>query len=241
MVSVSTAPAPAPDDRPAFAPTGGPAYVALVAVFAPLLLISNIAATKGVGLGPLPGGFTIVTDGGFLLFPLAYVLGDVLSEIYGFRAARRAVLLGFAVSVLGAASFWAVMALPPADFYDGQSAFETVFRAFFQVLLASLAGYLVGQLLNAYVLVWMKRRTGGRHLWARLVGSSVVGEFFDTLVFCLIAAGAIGISATSDLVTYVAVGFVYKTAVEIVLLPVSYRLIAAVKRREPGYGPGGDR
>src|SRR5699024_9846836 len=106
MVSVSTA--PAPDDRPALAPTGGPAYVALVAVFAPLLLISNIAATKGVGLGPLPGGFTIVTDGGFLLFPLAYVLGDVLSEIYGFRAARRAVLLGFAVSVLGAASFWAV-------------------------------------------------------------------------------------------------------------------------------------
>lgn len=229
-----------PAARPAaFAPPGGPRYVALVAVFAPLLLISNIAATKGVAFGPVIGDRMIVTDGGFLLFPLAYVLGDVLSEVYGFRATRRAVLLGFGVSVLGAAAFYITMLLPPADFYPGQEAFETVFTAFFQVLLASLAGYLVGQLLNAYVLVWMKRRTRERHLWARLVGSSAVGEFFDTLVFCLIAAGAIGITRTSDLVTYVAVGFVYKTGVEIVLLPVTYRVIAAVKRREPGYGVAG--
>ena len=100
-------------------------------------------------------------------------------------------------------------------------------------MLASVLGFLVGQLLNAYVLVWIKRKTQERKLWARLMGSTVVGEFADTVVFCTIAF--YGIITGGDFVTYVIVGFVYKTTVEIVLLPITYRIIAYVKKREPTY------
>ena len=220
---------------PAFATIGTAYYPTIVAIFAPLLLISNIAATKGVAFGPLVGEWSIITDGGFFLFPLAYILGDVLGEVYGFKATRRAIYLGFAIAALGGLAFWLTMILPAADFYPNQAAFETVVQAFLQVLLASLAGYLVGQTLNAFVLVRIKEFTKEKHLWARLVGSTIVGEFADTLVFCLIAAGAIGITGVGDLVTYVAIGFVYKTAVEIMLMPITYRVIAMVKAREPSY------
>nr|WP_233267092.1 queuosine precursor transporter [Tomitella fengzijianii] len=207
----------------------------MIAIFAPLLLISNICATKGVAFGPIVGDWSIITDGGFFLFPLAYVLGDVLSEVYGFRATRRAIFLGFGVAALGALAFWVTSILPAADFYENQDAFDTVTQAYFQVLAASLAGYLVGQTLNAYVLVRIKEVTRERHLWARLIGSTVVGELADTLVFCLIAAGAIGLSGAGDMTTYVVLGFVYKTAVEVLLMPVTYRVIAALKAREPSY------
>nr|WP_235681471.1 queuosine precursor transporter [Tomitella gaofuii] len=207
----------------------------MIAIFAPLLLISNLCATKGVAFGPVVGEWSIITDGGFFLFPLAYVLGDVLSEVYGFRATRRAILLGFGVAALGALAFWVTSILPAADFYENQDAFDTVTQAYFQVLAASLAGYLVGQTLNAYVLVRIKEVTRERHLWARLIGSTVVGELADTLVFCLIAAGAIGLSGAGDMTTYVVLGFVYKTAIEVLLMPVTYRVIAALKAREPSY------
>ncbi len=221
--------------KPAFATISTAYYPTIVAIFAPLLLISNISATKGVAFGPLFGEWSIITDGGFFLFPLAYVLGDVLSEVYGFKATRRAIYLGFAIAAIGALSFWLTMLLPAADFYPNQDAFEAVVQAFFQVLLASLAGYLVGQTLNAFVLVRIKEFTKERHLWARLIGSTVVGEFADTVVFCLIAAGAIGITDADDLLTFIAIGFVYKTAVEILLMPITYRVIAWVKAREPSY------
>ncbi|WP_413083606.1 queuosine precursor transporter [Tomitella fengzijianii] len=219
----------------AFAAVTRSYYPAIIAIFAPLLLISNICATKGVAFGPIVGDWSIITDGGFFLFPLAYVLGDVLSEVYGFRATRRAIFLGFGVAALGALAFWVTSILPAADFYENQDAFDTVTQAYFQVLAASLAGYLVGQTLNAYVLVRIKEVTRERHLWARLIGSTVVGELADTLVFCLIAAGAIGLSGAGDMTTYVVLGFVYKTAVEVLLMPVTYRVIAALKAREPSY------
>ncbi|WP_413251376.1 queuosine precursor transporter [Tomitella gaofuii] len=229
-------------DGAAFAAVTRSYYPAIIAIFAPLLLISNLCATKGVAFGPIVGEWSIITDGGFFLFPLAYVLGDVLSEVYGFRATRRAILLGFGVAALGALAFWVTSILPAADFYENQDAFDTVTQAYFQVLAASLAGYLVGQTLNAYVLVRIKEVTRERHLWARLIGSTVVGELADTLVFCLIAAGAIGLSGAGDMTTYVVLGFVYKTAVEVLLMPVTYRVIAALKAREPSYAvrPRGD-
>ncbi|MDG3010377.1 queuosine precursor transporter [Rhodococcus sp. D2-41] len=222
-----------------FAQVGKSFYPTIVAIFAPLLLISNICATKGIAFGPVVGNWSILTDGGFFLFPLAYVLGDVLSEVYGFKATRRAIYIGFGLAVLGGFSFWLAMVLPAADFYQNQSSFETVIRAFLQVLLASLAGYMVGQTLNALVVVRIKARTKEKHLWARLVGSTVVGEFADTLVFCAIAAGAIGISTANDFITYVALGFVYKSLLEVALMPITYRVIAYVKKHEPTYQAAG--
>ena len=203
-------------------------YPVIVTLFVAVFLISNILATKGVAVGPL------ITDGAFFLFPLAYILGDVLAECYGFKAARRAIFAGFAVTVLAVASFYVAIWLPPADFYGSQEEFAHVLGLVPQIVVASLAGYVVGQLLNSWVLVAIKQRTGEKSLWARLIGSTVVGEFGDTLLFCLIAAPVIGIATVADLINYVVVGFLWKTLIEVALLPLTYAAIAWVKKRE-GY------
>lgn len=221
--------APAAASRgPRFIPVQNSLYPVFVAIFVAVFLISNITATKGVQLGPL------VTDGAFFLFPLAYIVGDVLSECYGFRAARRAIYTGFGVTILAVISFYLAIALPAADFYENQPEFSLVLGLVPQVVLASLAGYVVGQLLNSWVLVRLKDKTGERSLWARLLGSTVVGEFGDTLIFCLIAAPVIGISGAGDALNYIVVGFLWKTGIEAVVLPVTYRVIAWLKARE-GY------
>ncbi|ULE34516.1 queuosine precursor transporter [Mycobacterium sp. IDR2000157661] len=220
-----------------FATTGSAYYPTLVAVFTGLVLISNVAATKGIAFGPIVGDWSLITDGGFLVFPLTYVIGDVLSEVYGFRATRRAIFIAFAMEALAASTFWLTAVLPPADFYTNQAAFEAVVKPFTQLVIAGLAGFIVGQTLNAYVLVRIKARVGEKQLWARLIGSTVVGEFADTLVFCSIAATAIGISTWRDFGVYVALGWMYKTGVEVVVLPVTYRVIAFIKQREPTYEP----
>jgi queuosine precursor transporter len=223
--SDSTAPEPT-----AFAKVGSVYYPVLIAVFTALVIISNVTATKGVAFGP------IITDGGFIVFPLTYVIGDVLSEVYGFKAARRAIILGFSMNILAAAAFWVTLYLPAADFYGNQAALENVVHAYTQLIVAGLAGFIVGQTINAWVVVAIKERTKEKYLWARLVGSTFAGQLGDTLVFCTIAAGAIGITTFHDLAIYTAQGWLYKTAVEVVMLPITYRVIAIIKRREPTYG-----
>ncbi len=214
-----------------FATTGSAYYPTLVAVFTGLVLISNVTATKGVAFGP------IITDGGFIVFPLTYVIGDVLSEVYGFAAARRAIVIGFVMEALAALTFWLTIQLPAADFYANQESLEAVVGAFTQLIVAGLAGFIVGQTINAWLVVRIKARTKEKHLWARLIGSTFAGQFGDTLVFCSIAASAIGINTWRDFVTYVALGWLYKTAVEVLVLPITYRVIAFIKRREPTYRP----
>jgi uncharacterized integral membrane protein (TIGR00697 family) len=212
---------------PHFAKVPSSLYPGIVAVFVALLLISNIGAVKLIEFGPF------ITDGGAFLFPLVYIVGDVLAEVYGWKAARRAIILAFAMSALAALTFWLVQISPPAEAWENQAAFESVLGFVPRIVLASILGFLVGQLLNAYVLVWIKRRTQEKRLWARLLGSTVVGEFADTVVFCTIAF--YGVITGGDFLTYVLVGFAYKTAVEVILLPVTYRVIAFVKKREPTY------
>ena len=207
-------------------------YPILIAVFCAVFLISNITAQKGVALGPL------LTDGAFFLFPLSYVIGDVLAEVYGFKAARRAVFTGFGIAILAVVSFYIAIWLPAADFYDAQDTFASVLGLVPQIVAASLAGYVVGQLSNAWVLQKMKDRFGTGNLWARLIGSTVVGEFVDTLLFCAIAASVIGISTAGDFINYVLVGFLWKTLLEVVLLPITYPTIAwvrGVEKRNAGH------
>ena len=233
---------PARPAAPAFATISSPYYATLVGAFVGVMLISNITGTKGVvlfdalsfELGPFSMD-GLVTDGAFYLFPLAYVLGDVISEVYGFRAMRRTILTGFGVLLLASLCFLITIHLPAADFYTGQAAFETVAGVVPRFLAAGLAGYLVGEFLNSLVLVKMKARTGERRLWARLLGSTVVGEFADTLVFCSIAAGALGISTWQDFLNYTVIGFLWKTLVEVLIMPITYRVTAWLKRREPSY------
>lgn len=216
------------DRNAKFLPVQRSYYPIVVTLFVTVFIISNINATKGVAIGPL------ITDGAFFLFPLAYILGDVLSECYGFRAARRAIITGFGAMLLAVVCFYVAIWLPAADFYEGQEAFAAVLGLVPQIVAASLAGYLVGQLLNSWALVKIKQRTGERNLWARLIGSTVVGEFADTLIFCIIAAPVIGVSTAGDFLNYVIVGFIWKTLIEVVVLPITYAVIAWVKRQE-GY------
>jgi uncharacterized integral membrane protein (TIGR00697 family) len=160
----------------------------------------------------------------------------VLSEIYGFRRARRAIFMGFGLSILASLTFWIVQIAPAADAYENQAAFEAVLGFVPRIVLASLCGFLAGQLLNAYVLVRIKQRTKERHLWARLIGSTLVGELADTVVFCTIAF--YGVITGSDFLNYVITGYVYKCLIEVVMLPVTYPVIGLIKRHEPDYVPG---
>ena len=210
-----------------FAATSRSLYPVIVGVFVGLLLISNIGAVKLIEFGP------IITDGGAFLFPLVYIAGDILSEVYGFKAARKAIFIGFAMSILAALTFWIVQISPPAEAWGNQEAFESVLGFVPRIVLASVAGYLVGQLLNAWVLVKIKERTQEKALWLRLLGSTAVGELADTIVFCTIAF--YGVITGEEFLVYVAFGFAYKTLIEVVLLPVSYAVIGWVKRREPTY------
>ncbi|MFN8126854.1 MAG: queuosine precursor transporter [Candidatus Nanopelagicales bacterium] len=210
-----------------FARVGHGLYPVIAMLFVGLLLISNIGATKLISVGPL------ITDGGAFLFPLVYITGDVLSEVYGFRATRRVILMGFAMSALAAVTFLAVQYSPAADAWPNQEAFEAILGFVPRIVVASLAGFLVGQLLNSYVLVRIKERTHEKALWVRLIGSTAVGELADTVVFCTIAF--YGVITGGEFLNYVIVGYVYKTLLEVVLLPITYPVIAAVKRHEPTY------
>ncbi|MFC9994697.1 queuosine precursor transporter [Nocardia sp. NPDC127526] len=231
-------------EHAAFAKAAGGYYTPVVALFTAVLIISNICATKGVQfftdqslkIGPVEV-LPLTLDGAFFLFPLAYIIGDVLSEIYGFKAARRAIYTGFAMLVLMLGCFYIAIQLPAASFYPNQQAFSDVLGTTWQLVLAGLAGYFVGEMLNSATLVAIKERTKEKHLWARLIGSTVVGEFGDTLIFCSIAATAIGINSWGAFVNYVVVGFVWKTLAEVLVLPITYRVIAFLKQREPSYAP----
>jgi uncharacterized integral membrane protein (TIGR00697 family) len=228
-------------DEVHFASRGSSYFDVLMAVFCVVLVVSNIAATKGIEFGSWDFSIgsvqisPIVTDGGAFLFPLAYVLGDVISEVYGFRAARRAIFTGFAMALLAAGTFWVVEQAPGASFYENQAAFESVVGPVAQIVLASVVGYVVGQLVNSGVLVWMKQRTAERGLFARLATSTGAGELADTFLFCAIAATAIGITSMGVFWNYFVVGVIYKIAVELVVMPVTMLFIAWLKDHEPTY------
>lgn len=199
-------------------------YPYLLAIFAALLLISNISAVKLIQFGP------IVADGGAYLFPLVYVIGYILAEVYGFKATRRAIFTGFGLSILAALTFWVVQIAPYPVEWTNQDAFSSVLGFVPRIVLASVLGFLAGQLLNAYVLVRIKARYGEGQLWARLVGSTVVGEFADTVIFCTIAF--YGVISGPEFLSYVLFGYLYKTLIEVFLLPITYPVIGFVKRYE---------
>ena len=203
-------------------------YPIIAALFCSILLISNIGATKIIDFGP------IKTDGGAFLFPLTYILGDVMTEVFGFKAARRIIFTGFAVGVLAGFIFWLVQISPAADSWAFQDSFENILGFVPQIVAASVIAFVAGQLSNSWTLVWIKRRTSGKQLWARLIGSTVVGEFVDTLVFTFIAS--LGRLNFAEFLNYLATGYLYKTLYEVLLLPITYRVIRVVKRHEAELG-----
>lgn len=199
-------------------------YDIILAVFAAILLISNLAGTKLIAFGP------IITDGGAILFPISYILGDVLTEIYGYKYARRAIWVGLGVMLLAVLCFTIVRYMPPAPEYTAQASYEAVLGFFPRIVAASLAAFLTGSFLNSFVLAKLKIKTKGKKLWLRLIGSTVVGELCDTVVFAFVAFG--GILQGMNMLTYILIGWIFKTVVEIVFLHITYRVIDKMKQVE---------
>lgn len=211
----------------------GARYTTISAMFVGILLISNVVAVKPIAFGAITlGGFSLplVFDGGVFLFPLAYVLGDVITEVYGLKASKRAIFTAFALAALASLTVFVVQVSPPADGWENQEAFAAVLGFVPRIVAASLVAFVVGQLMNAWVLDRMRRRTSGRFLRTRLIGSTVVGQLFDTVIFCTIAFA--GIITGIDFVMYVVLGYLVKVLAEVVLLPVTTRVIKAVRTAE---------
>ncbi|PZA07085.1 MULTISPECIES: queuosine precursor transporter [unclassified Meiothermus] len=197
----------------------------ITALFVVVLIVSNIASTKVVLLGP----FTF--DGGTILFPLAYIFGDVLTEVYGYKRSRRVIWTGFLLLTLATLTFGLVNALPtPPDQQNTARAFSTVLGLVPRIALASLVAYWVGEFVNSYVLAKLKIATQGRWLWTRTLGSTLIGQAFDTGLFLLIAF--YGVWDDTLLRTVFVSNYVFKVGVEALFTPLTYAVVGFLKRTE---------
>jgi hypothetical protein len=199
----------------------------ITAAFVAVLIISNIASTKVVLLGP----FTF--DGGTILFPLAYIFGDVLTEVYGFKKSRRVIWIGFGLLALTALTFALVNSLPAPSDPDSKrfaDAFATILGSTPRIVLASLVAYGVGEFVNSYVLAKLKVQTEGRYLALRTIGSTLIGQGLDTALFLLIAFA--GTWSPALLWTVFLSNYVFKVGVEALLTPVTYAVVGFLKRSE---------
>ncbi len=193
-------------------------------VFVSVLLISNVVSTKIVDLK----WFTF--DGGTLLFPLSYILGDILTEVYGYKRSKKVIWLGFFMSLLMATIFIVVGALPSSPEWGNQNAYDLILGLTPRIVIASLFAYSLGGFSNSYILAKMKIWTKGKMLWARTIGSTVVGEFIDSTIFILIAFW--GIFPNSTLLVLIISNYIFKTAVEILFTPLTYKIIKFLKDKE---------
>jgi len=208
-------------------------YDFAMAAFVAVLICSNlIGAAKLVQFGEWKVfGFDVgVFGAGILFFPLSYVLGDVLTEVYGYARARRVVWTGFAAVAFMAFMAWGVVAMPPAPGWEGQDAYETVFGLTPRIVLASMIAFWAGELSNAFVMARMKVMTGGKHLWTRTIGSTVVGQGVDSIVFYPVAF--LGVWTTTQVITVMITNYILKVLWEAFLTPVTYQVVGALKRAE---------
>ena len=196
----------------------------VTATFVAVLIISNIASTKILLFGP----FTF--DGGTILFPLAYIFGDVLTEVYGYRRSRRVIWTGFFWLLAAAVIFGIVDALPPAPGWDLQSSYHAILGQTPRIVVASLVAYFAGEFSNSYILAKMKLLTRGRWLWTRTIGSTLVGEAIDTGLFLGIAF--LGFLPGTLLVQVFISNYVFKVGVEVLFTPLTYRITNFLKASE---------
>lgn len=199
-------------------------FVIIVAVFVTCLITANIIAVKLVDL------FGLILPAAIFIFPLSYITGDVLTEVYGYRQARKVIWLGFLCNVIVVVAIWIAQILPGASFWDGQGAYERILGYTPRILIASFLAYLVGEFANSFVLAKMKIATQGRWLWLRTIGSTLVGQGLDSVVFISLAfAGTIPVHAlTQTIVTQ----WLAKSAYEAAVTPFTYLVVNFLKRKE---------
>lgn len=197
----------------------------VMAAFVAVLLLSNV-----IGAGKLAnlGGYAF--GAGILFFPISYVIGDVLTEVYGYARARRCIWAGFAAMLFMAFMSWVVVSLPPDPGWNGQAAYEQVFGQVPRIVFASVAAFWAGEFVNSYVLARMKLWTGGRYLWTRTIGSTVVGQGVDSLIFYPLAFW--GVWADHLVITVLLTNWGLKILWEALLTPVTYAVVGALKRHE---------
>jgi len=205
-------------------------YDFAMAAFAVILICSNLIGAGKPAQVTLPVLGIVTFGAGILFFPLGYVLGDVLTEVYGFARARRVVWVGFGASIFAAGMAFVVVALPASPDWAGQAALAEVFGQVPRIFLASILAFWAGEMANAFVLARMKVLTAGKHLWTRTIGSTVVGQGVDSLIFYPLAF--LGVWETSLVIKVLVTNYLLKVLWEIVLTPVTYRVVAFFKRAE---------
>jgi queuosine precursor transporter len=196
----------------------------ITGLFVAVLLISDIADTKAITVGFLSFG------GGTFLFPIAYIFGDILTEVYGFKRARRVIWIGFSCELLMAVMFTLVGMAPPSPDYPYQKDFMHILGMTPRIAIASLTAYFFGEFVNSVTLAKMKIFTKGRFLWTRTIGSTIVGELVDTSIFMLI--GFLGVFPLPLIFSIIVSGYLLKVAMEVVFTPVTYRVTNMLKKRE---------
>lgn len=200
------------------------AFVLLVATFITTLIISNIIAVKLMDIGGL------ILPAGIIIFPISYIIGDVLTEVYGYRRARQVIWLGFACNLVAIGAIWLAMVLPSAAFWDGQAAYERILGYTPRLLVASFLAYLIGEFANSYVLARLKVMTQGRWLWTRTISSTLIGQGLDSAVFLVVAFA--GTLPTGVLVSAIVVQWLAKSAYEALATPFTYGIVNFLKRHE---------
>ena len=199
-------------------------FLSLFALFLSCLIISNIIAGRLISI------FGIVLPSAVILFPITYILGDIFTEVYGFRKTRFVIWIGFAANILMSLVFLAAIALPAPPFFRDQGAYATVLGMTPRIVFASLVAYWAGEFANSIALSMLKKATGGKHLWTRTISSTLVGQAFDTVLF--IAIGFAGSVPGSVLWQIMLAQYLFKVGYEILLTPVTYLVVGAVKRKE---------
>jgi len=197
----------------------------VMAAFVTVLLLSNL-----IGAAKLSSLWGFTFGSGILFFPLGYVIGDVLTEVYGYARARRCVWAGFGAMLFMALMSWVVVALPPADGWTGQAAYESVFGSTWRIVFASLFAFWAGEFANSFVLAKMKILTKGKHLWSRTIGSTIVGQGVDSIIFYPLAF--LGVWSTAQVLTVMVTNWALKVTWEAVLTPVTYGVVGWLKRQE---------
>ncbi len=199
-------------------------YDIILGLFVAVLLISNVASSKVLDLGP----FTF--DGGTILFPISYIFGDILTEVYGYKRSRRVIWTGFLAAFLMSVVFIIVGKLPSAADWGNQDAYDKILGLTPRIVLASLIAYFAGEFSNSYTLAKLKIMTGGKWLWTRTIGSTIAGEGIDTLLFVMIAF--YGVFPPDLLLAILISNYIFKVGFEVLCTPLTYYLVGFLKRSE---------
>lgn len=202
----------------------------VMAAFVAILLLSNVIGAAKLAQLDVPLWGTAVFGAGILFFPVSYVIGDVLTEVYGYARARRCIWVGFAALVFMAFMSWVVVSLPPAVGWPNQAAYEAVFGQVWRIVAASILAFWAGELVNSFVLAKLKIITKGRYLWSRTISSTFFGQAVDSIIFYPVAF--LGIWTTEQVITVMITNWLLKVLWEVVLTPVTYVVVGTLKSRE---------